>query len=143
MSDGMQGINKPEEVLLPHEVKRRAKKKQVSTNDKLKAKAQTAGKSNFKNQKHVDLMAFNASAEDAFVEIVRKLIEESGRTTIPIGTVYQETAYELNVSPQTAKRYLIKHSARRAALRVFGKDVMLNPNYKPDEPDEEEDDSEQ
>lgn len=142
MSDDLKDVNKLEEVLLPHEVKRRAKKKQENTNDKLKAKAQAAGKSNFKNQKHVDLMAFNASAEDQFVEIVRKLIEDSGRTTIPIGTVYQEGAYELNVSPQTVKRYLIKHSAKRAALRVFGKDVMLNPNYKPDEP-EEEDDSEQ
>jgi len=139
MSDELNGLNKPEEVLLPHEVKRRAKRKQASTNERLKAQAAKTGNSrSFKSQKHVDLMAFNASAEELFVEIVRKLIEDSGRTTISIGTVYQEGAYELNVSPQTVKRYLIKHSARRAALRVFGKDVMLNPKYAPDEQEEED-----
>ena len=126
-------LKNTEEPLLPHEMKKRAKRKQVDVNAQLKAKAEQSGKSNFKSQKHVDLMSFNAQAEDAFVELVRKLIEESGRTAIPIGMVYQEAAYELNVSPQTAKRYLIKHSARRAPLRVFGKDVMLNPNYVPNE----------
>jgi len=127
------GRNFPELVDLPREVKRKARRRQANTNDRLKDKAERAGKSNFKNQKHVDLMAFNASAEEGFIEIVRKLIEESGRTAIPIGMVYQEAAYELNVSPQTAKRYLVKHSAKRAELRVFGKDVMLNPRYEPEE----------
>src|SRR3990172_4221262 len=106
MSDDVNGRNIPEETLLPHEVKRKARKKQKNTNERLIAKAKRTGRSNFKSQKHIDLMAFNASAEEQFVEIVRKLIEESGRTSIPIGMVYQETAYELNVSPQTAKRYL-------------------------------------
>lgn len=133
-------VNAPLPVELPHTTRRRVRKQQADTNERLKTKAAKAGKSNFKNQKHVDLMSFNASAEDQFVEIVRKLIEDSpGKTSIAIGTVYQEAAYELNVSPQTAKRYLIKHSARRAALRVFGKDVMLNPKYDPDEEEGESD----
>lgn len=127
------GRNFPEQFDLPAEVKRKARRRQANTNEKLKEIAKRAGKGNFKNQKHVDIMAFNASAEEKFVEIVRKLIEESGRTAIPIGTVCQETAYGLNISTQTAKRYLVKHSARQAALRVFGKDVMLNPRYEPEE----------
>lgn len=133
------GKNEPKAAELPYQMKRRAKRQQADTNDLLKAKMAGADKS-FKNQKHVDLMAFNASAEDRFIEKVRLMIEKSGRTVIPIAKVYQECSYDLNVSPQTIKRYLVKHSAERAELRVFGKDVMLNPNYKPE--DEEEDDDE-
>lgn len=121
------------EAEMPHEMKRRAKKQMSDTNDRLKHKAAASGKMSFKGQKHVDLMTFNALAEEAFVELVRKLIEDSGRVAVPIGMVYQEGAYELNVSPQTAKRYLVKFSARRGPLRVFGKDVMLNPHYEPNE----------
>jgi len=132
----LEGRNIPETIDLPHEVKRKAKKKQADTNDRLKEKAKGADKS-FKNQKHVDLMAFNASAEERFVEKVRLMIEKSNRTTIPISQVYQECSYDLNVSPQTVKRYLVKHSASRAELRVFGKDVMLNPNYRPEDEEDE------
>ena len=127
-------------VELPHQMKRRVKKQQASTNDLLKAKGARGDRRGFKNQKHVDLMAFNASAEDQFVEDLRKLIEESGRPAIAISKVYQECSYNLNVSPQTVKRYLVKHSASRAEFRVFGKDVMLNPKYQPDEEDDEEED---
>lgn len=130
-----EGINVPK--LLPDEVKRRARKNQANTNMILKKKAERAGKSHFKDQKHIDLMAFNAEAEDHFVELVRVMIEEIGSGQVPIGQVYQEAAYELNVSPQTAKRYLIKHSARRAELRVFGKAVMLNPRYEPEKDEDE------
>jgi hypothetical protein len=105
----------------------------------LKAKAKRTGKSRFKDQKHIDLMSFSTGAEIQFVERVRQLIEKESSGQVAINVVYQEMAYELDISPQTAKRYLIKHSARRAEFRVFGPAVMLNPNYKPEEESEEED----
>ena len=132
MSDDVSGRNVPME--LPHEMKRRVKKNISKVDAKLKSRG---GASGFKNQKHVDLMSFNAGAEVQFVEIVRRLIEKGGRNTVPISKVYQEAAYELNVSPQTAKRYLIKHSADRAELRVFGKDVLLNSRYVEEEDEDE------
>jgi len=142
-SDVSQGdpVNVPtKEPLLPHEVKRIAKKGQKKVNAELKQKAKRAGKSRFKDQKHVDLMSFSAGAELQFVEGVRKLIEKEASGQVPINVVYQEMAYELDVSPQTAKRYLIKHSARRAEFRVFGPAVMLNPKYRPDEEGDDDDD---
>ena len=129
MSGDTEGRNVPLE--LPHEMKRRVKKNVSKVNAKLKA---MGGASGFKNQKHVDLMSFNAGAESQFIELVRVLIEKSpGGVVVPISKVYQEAAYRLNVSTQTAKRYLIKYSADLAPFRVFGKDVMLNSRYEEDE----------
>lgn len=112
------------------ETRRKAKQKQAETNAVLKRQA---GKNprDFRNQKHVDVMSFNAGAEAAFVELVRGLIEEApGKTQVPLSEVMREASYELNVSTMTVKRYLTKMSARRAPLRVFGDAVMLNPNYR-------------
>ena len=126
----------------PHQTKIRVKKKQSKTNDTLKAKAEKAnGKTNgknFKSQKHLDIMSFNADAEIKFIECVRTLIEENHGNPVNISEVYRESSYEIDVSPSTVKRYLVKHSARRAELRVFGKAVMLNPNYVPAEESDED-----
>ncbi len=70
-------------------------------------------------------------------DVVRELIEENGEKGTQYAQVIQECAYELGVSTQTVKRYMTKHSARRAEFRVFGDRVMLNPRYVPAEEDEE------
>ena len=121
-----------EEPLLPQATKARAVKRQSRTNEILKQRAEDLEGNDYRRQKHMDAVAFNAGAESAFVELVRGLIEKSpGGKMIPIVQVFQEGAYEIGVSTQTAKRYLIKHSAQRAEFRVFGDYVMLNPNYEP------------
>jgi|GEM_PF-4178295 len=116
---------------IEQEVRSNAKRRQAVTNQSLKKLAKRNEGNDFKNQKHVDIMSFNAGAEASFVELVRKILEEDGRTTVSISEVVREAAYELNVSTMTVKRYLTKFSARRAPLRVFGDAVMLNPNYRP------------
>lgn len=124
-----------------NKTRREARKKQAETGESLGAQAnnveQDQGRS-FKNQKHVDIMSFNAGAEQRFVEIVRKLVDLSasrqglppGTGAVKISTVVQECAYRLNVSTMTVKRYLTKYSAMTAPLRVFGDAVMLNPDYE-------------
>jgi hypothetical protein len=65
--------------------------------------------------KRTDLNAFNSAAESAFVNLICKLIVEEGPRTVR--AVMSEASYELDVSPETAKRYLFKHTARRAHFR--------------------------
>lgn len=134
------GLQKPVET--QQQTKVRVKHKQSKTNDVLKKKADqsaaTGNGKNYKSQKHLDIMSFNADAEIKFVEVVRVLIEDNNCNPVNISEVYREASYELDVSPSTVKRYLVKHSARRAELRVFGKAVMLNPNYVPAEESDED-----
>jgi len=65
--------------------------------------------------KRTDLNAFNLAAEDAFINLICKLIVEEGPRTVR--AVMSEASFELDVSPETAKRYLFKHTARRAHFR--------------------------
>lgn len=65
--------------------------------------------------KRTDLNAFNTAAEGAFVSLICKFIAEEGPRTVR--QVMSEASYELDVSPETAKRYLFKHTARRAHFR--------------------------
>ncbi len=118
------------------EVRQRARRKQTKTNRRLK-KRQPVSK-DFKSLKTMDPTAFNGQAEQRFVELVRQMIERNGSKPVAIAKVYQDGAYALDVSVETVKRYLFKHSAERAELRVFGKAVMLNPNYVEDEEEDEE-----
>lgn len=68
--------------------------------------------------KSADAVAFNSAAEELFCVLVLELLDE-GLLLTP-ATVYQECAFELNISIATAKRYLTKHTARRA---MFGIDA--------------------
>jgi len=63
----------------------------------------------------VDVIAFNGEAEAAFVALVRRLVIPNGRRW---SEVIQEAAYELDISTETAKRYLVKHTASRAEFVV-------------------------
>jgi len=114
------------------EIKRNAKAKQKQTNRRLKRRAQASGKRDFKNQKHVDILAFNVGAETHFIELVRLMIEKNEGKAISVARVIQKASFKLNVSQQTAKRYLLKHSDDEAELTVFGDLVLLNGNYQPD-----------
>lgn len=71
-----------------------------------------------------DIISFNRTAEKKFIVIVRELIADEGEPQT-VRTVTAEGAFELNISVETAKRYLLKHSARRAEFRVDTDGVWL------------------
>ena len=59
-----------------------------------------------------DLTAFNSSAEASFRSLICKLIAMEG--PLSPRDVLSEAAFELNISTETVKCYLLKHTARRA-----------------------------
>jgi hypothetical protein len=67
--------------------------------------------------KQIDIVAFNQSAEVYFQTVLKELILADGGKTSYLGAV-QEIAYRLNISPETAKRYILKHTARSAPFEV-------------------------
>jgi len=66
----------------------------------------------FATLKTLDVIAFNLSAERKFVLLASRLV--------PCTTQYliRETAYALDISTETAKRYLVKHSATHAEFEI-------------------------
>lgn len=103
-----------------------AKKRQKQTAKKLEAREKPD--SNQSHMKTIDPVVFNQWAEDEFIRITRELIgEATGK--IRKAEILRECAYELKVSVETIKRYLFKHTARRAEFREFDGLVFLNPNY--------------
>jgi len=73
--------------------------------------------------KNLDVIAFNQGAEKSFIDLVTDFLEEEGPQ--PINAVISEASFELDISPATAKRYLQKHTARRAEFIVQEKLVRL------------------
>lgn len=73
--------------------------------------------------KQTDIVAFNQDAEVAFVDLIAGILREDGQ--LSYREALQEAAYELNISTETAKRYLVKHSARRAEFCIEGRSVTL------------------
>ena len=71
--------------------------------------------------KALDPIGFNAGAERAFLALAVTLIAEG---TITTAELIQETAYELDISVATARRYLLKHTARHATLTIVGGHVQ-------------------
>ena len=67
--------------------------------------------------KTLDAIGFNQCAEEAFLALAAMLIAE-GAVTVP--ELLQEAAFELDISIATARRYLMKHTARHASLVVVG-----------------------
>lgn len=66
--------------------------------------------------KSLDLVAFNSKAEERFTAILLDLLKH--HRAVSTFTAIQETAYRLNVSTETAKRYLLKHSASCAPFII-------------------------
>ena len=73
--------------------------------------------------KQADVVAFNSEAEKTFVALVRTLAPCS------VSDAVREAAFELNISVETAKRYLIKHTARRAEFVIACGVVQVRGNY--------------
>jgi hypothetical protein len=73
--------------------------------------------------KQSDILAFNHDAEKSFVVLLTEILREDGR--LSYREAVREAAYELNVSIETAKRYLEKHSARRAEFCIEDGSVTL------------------
>jgi hypothetical protein len=71
----------------------------------------------------LDLVEFNGRCEKEFVQLVADFIREEGEQTPK--AIYSEAAFELNISIETAKRYLLKHTARRAEFKVTDGKVGL------------------
>jgi hypothetical protein len=122
----------------------KAKAGQKATAKVLEQAARVKKRRNMQSTKAVDPVAFNRWAEEEFVYIVRvELIGENPHTRVQVAEVIKEVAYELKVSPETVKRYIFKHTARRAEFRQHDGWLFLNPNYQPpvdefEEPDVEE-----
>jgi predicted DsbA family dithiol-disulfide isomerase len=111
-------------------------RKNAQAGQRKTAKALEEGKAGKKrtNQSHmktVDPVLFNDWAEEEFVGLVRELIGENPSGRIKKAEVLRECAYELKISTETVKRYLFKHTARKAEFREFDSWVFLNPKYVP------------
>ncbi|RLC79574.1 MAG: hypothetical protein DRI61_07640 [Chloroflexi bacterium] len=72
--------------------------------------------------KALDVVEFNRRAEARFVAFVQEMVN---RTPVPISTVIQEAAYHLDISPATAKRYLVKYTASQAPFKIVEDNVTL------------------
>jgi hypothetical protein len=75
--------------------------------------------------KVADVCAFNIQAETAFVYWLSEKLAGSKGEGKPPAWVVQNAAYELDISLDTAKRYLIKHTADRAEFHSDGRRVTL------------------
>ena len=67
--------------------------------------------------KKLDLVEFNGAAEHHFVALLKQMILADGGRTSYMQAV-QETAYQLDISTETAKRYLLKYTARSAPFEI-------------------------
>lgn len=72
-------------------------------------------KRELRNLKEFDKTAFNGLAEERFLEVVHELIRAEGGE-VSRNLILRECAFELDVSTETIKRYLLKHTARKASL---------------------------
>jgi hypothetical protein len=75
--------------------------------------------------KSLDLTEFNSRAEQEFVNLVSEFVREREDNLPRVREVLAEAAFELNISIETAKRYLLKHTARRAEFIVVDGKVGL------------------
>jgi hypothetical protein len=57
--------------------------------------------------KHVDILAFSAAAERAFVQMLEHLCKKMPEG-VPVVGLRAEAAFRLNISTETAKRYIEK-----------------------------------
>lgn len=80
-----------------------------------------------KNLKMTDVVAFNRACETEFVALVSKLAARGG---VAYSTVISECAFELDVSIETIKRYVIKHTASRAEFTIADGFIFLRQPTK-------------
>ncbi len=87
----------------------------------------TAEPEHWRSAKAVDLVAFNAGAEARFITWLADRITRSEDHALAAGWVISNAAYELDVSPATIKRYLMKFTADAAPFASNGKFITLRP----------------
>ncbi len=75
--------------------------------------------------KTIDIISFNARAEERFVALLATLVKSSENNEITIIEAIRECAFELDISTETAKRYLLKHTARHARFQIQNGKVRL------------------
>jgi hypothetical protein len=80
--------------------------------------------------KSLDLTEFNARAEEEFVKLVGQFVIERGSNLPRVREVLAEAAFELNISVETAKRYLLKHTASRAEFAILDGRVAVREHAK-------------
>jgi len=66
--------------------------------------------------KILDVVAFNAEVEPQAVALWTSMLQERG--TLRVSVLCVEAAYRFDVSTETAKRWLLKHSAEAAEFSV-------------------------
>ena len=64
--------------------------------------------------KSLDIVGFNQGAERAFVQMLLLKLQSPGARNVSIGWVLSNAAYDLNLSPASIKRYIVKFTADRA-----------------------------
>jgi hypothetical protein len=74
----------------------------------------SSSSSSWRSMKSIDIVAFNAGAEDRFCQWLLAKLEEEDFGTVSVGWVKSNASYDLNVSPETIKRYIIKFTADAA-----------------------------
>lgn len=87
----------------------------------------------FQSHKSTDIVRFNLGAEKRFVSW---LIEKINSLDEPpsVGWVIANSAYKLNLSIETTKRYLIKHTADEAEFFIYEGIVQIR-RFKKINPD--------
>ena len=118
-----EGINvskdeEPERVILKSETKRKTTRPRNPPSARSEP-IETPGQ----GLKQSDILAFNCDAEHKFILLITKMLREDGSLSYREAII--EAAFELDVSPATSKRYLDKHSARRAEFSIEDGSVTL------------------
>ena len=79
----------------------------------------------WQSQKLLDICSFNAGAESTFVIWLTERLGSEEFGAVTVGWLLSNAAFELDVSIETIKRYLAKHTADRAEFHSDGKIVTL------------------
>lgn len=74
------------------------------------------GGEDFTGVKVLDVVAFNAEVEPLAVAFLCSWLQERGQARV--GQLCIEVSYRFDVSTETAKRWILKHSAERAEFEV-------------------------
>ena len=79
----------------------------------------------WRSQKQIDIVSFNAGSEPHFVDWLRRQIKASKTGTVEVSWILGNAAFEVDVSIPTIKRYLRKYTADAAPFKSTGKEIGL------------------
>jgi hypothetical protein len=74
-----------------------------------------------------DVVLFNQHSESYWVDWLADAITHAEFGCVSVGWVIQNGAFELDISIDTVKRYLVKHTADRAEFASDGKVITIRP----------------